>query len=732
MSRAPGDRKRSTRESYLPGAGRIRRSRRHEDLGCAPEAPTDEDKTMTDAELDQLSVNTIRTLSIDAVERAKSGHPGTPMALAPLVYTIWNRVMRFDPADPIWPNRDRFVLSNGHASMLLWSVLHLTGTRAVNADYERLGQPSVSLEDIRRFRQIDSKAPGHPEYHWVSGVETTTGPLGQGVATSVGMAIARKWLADRYNRPGFAIFDYDIYVVCGDGCLMEGVASEAASLAGHLGLDNLCWVYDNNHITIEGQTSLAFTEDVAARFLGYGWNVLRVGDSNDLDRIEGALRRFRDTKGRPTLLILDSHIGYGAPHKHDTSAAHGEPLGEEEVRLTKRSYGWPEDAQFLVPDGVREHFAAGIGARGAAARSRWTALFASYRAKYPELATEIDQMQRRDLPAGWDRNLPVFPADPKGIAGRDASGKVLNVLAQNIPWLLGGSADLGPSNKTTLTYEGAGNFQAATPGGKNLHFGIREHAMGAIVNGMSLSKLRSFGATFFIFSDYARPAIRLAALMELPVFFAFTHDAMGDGEDGPTHQPVEHLASLRAIPGLVTLRPADANEVVEAYRYIVQLRHQPAVLALSRQALPTLDRSKYAPASGVSKGAYVLADTPGGKPDVILIASGSEVSLAVEAHEKLRADGIRSRVVSMPSWDIFEHQTEEYRDSVLPPNVTARVAIEQASTFGWERYVGTSGRVIGMHTFGASAPLKELQKKFGFEPDEIVAAAKQQIIRRAA
>jgi len=680
----------------------------------------------------QLSINTIRTLSIDAVQQAKSGHPGTPMALAPLVYTIWNRLMNFDPQDPIWPNRDRFVLSNGHASMLLWSILHLTQVQAVNADYERLGQPSVTLDDIRRFRQLDSKAPGHPEYHWVSGVETTTGPLGQGVATSVGMAVAQKWLANRYNRPGFDIFDYKIYTVCGDGCLMEGVGSEAASLAAHLGLDNLCWVWDNNHITIEGNTSITFTEDVAARFLAYGWNVLRVGDANDIDRIERALDVFRHTKGRPTFIVLDSHIGYGSPHKQDTSAAHGEPLGDDEVRLVKRAYGWSEDAKFLVPDGVYQHFAAGIGKRGGDARQKWTELFTAYRKNYSELATEIELMQKRELPAGWNRNLPVFPADPKGIAGRDASGKVLNVLAQNIPWFLGGSADLAPSNKTTLTYEGAGNFQAATPGGKNLHYGIREHAMGAIVNGMSLSKLRSFGATFFIFSDYARPAIRLAALMELPVIFAFTHDAMGDGEDGPTHQPVEHLASLRAIPGLVTLRPADANEVVEAYRYVVQLRHQPAVLALSRQPLPTFDRSKYASASGVSKGAYVLADTPGGKPDVILIASGSEVSLAVEAHQKLRADGIQARVVSMPSWDIFEHQTQEYRDSVLPPNVTARVAIEQASTFGWERYVGSTGRVIGMHTFGASAPLKELQKKFGFEPYEIVAAAKEQIGRRAA
>jgi transketolase len=686
-------------------------------------------RPMTDAQLDQLCINTIRTLSIDAVQAANSGHPGTPMALAPLVYTLWNRVMRFDPQDPIWPNRDRFVLSNGHASMLLWSALHLTRTQAVDADYEVLGHPSVTLDDIRHFRQLASKAPGHPEYHWVSGVETTTGPLGQGVATSVGMGIAQKWLANRYNQPDFEIFDYNIYAVCGDGCMMEGISSEAASLAGHLGLDNLCWVYDNNHITIEGNTSITFTEDVAARFLGYGWNVLRVGDANDTDRIQSALEVFRKTKGRPTFIILDSHIGYGSPHKQDTAAAHGEPLGEEEVRLTKRDYGWPEDAKFLVPDGVYEHFAAGIGERGAKARRQWTELFTAYQAKYPELAAEIDQMQRRELPAGWDRNLPVFPADPKGMAGREASGKVLNVLAQNIPWMLGGSADLGPSNKTTLTFAGAGQFQAGSPGGRNLHFGIRENAMAAIVNGLSLSKLRPFGATFFIFSDYARPSIRLSALMELPTLMVFTHDAMGDGEDGPTHQPVEHLASLRAIPGLVLLRPADANEVVEAYRYIVQLRHEPALLALSRQPLPTLDRSKYAPASGVARGAYVLADAPNGNPEVILIASGSEVILAVQAHEKLLTEGIRSRVVSMPSWDIFDHQTQEYRDSVLPPNVKARVAVEQASTFGWERYVGTSGHIIGMKTFGASAPLKELQRHFGFEPDQVVAAAKQQLGR---
>jgi transketolase len=614
--------------------------------------------------------------------------------------------------------------------MLLWSMLHLTKMQSVNADYESLGQPSVTLDDVRRFRQLDSKAPGHPEYHWVSGVETTTGPLGQGVATSVGMAIAQKWLANRYNRPGFEIFDYNIYAVCGDGCLMEGISSEAASLAAHLGLDNLCWIFDNNHITIEGNTRIAFTEDVAARFLAYGWNVLRVGDANDVDRIEHALSVFRKEKNRPTFIVLDSHIGYGSPHKQDTAAAHGEPLGDDEVRLCKRSYGWPEDAKFLVPEGVYEHFEAGIGARGAKARTEWTKLIDAYRTKYPELATEIDLMQRRELPAGWDRNLPTFPADAKGLAGRDASAKVLNVLAQNIPWFLGGSADLGPSNKTTLTFDGAGDFQADSPGGKNLHFGIREHAMAAIVNGLALSKLRAFGATFFIFSDYARPAIRLSALMELPTLLVFTHEAMGDGEDGPTHQPVEQLASLRAIPGLVTIRPGDANEVVEAYRYVVQLRHQPAVLALTRQPLPTLDRAKYASASGLAHGAYVLADAPGSAPEVILIASGSEVTLAVDAHEKLVAEGIRSRVVSMPSWDIFEHQTKEYRDSVLPPNVTARVAVEQASTFGWERYVGNSGRIIGMQTFGASAPLKELQRKFGFEPDRVAAVAKELLGRR--
>jgi transketolase len=687
-------------------------------------------KEMTSAELDELAINTIRTLSIDAVQQAKSGHPGAPMALAPLVYVLWNEVMRFDPQDPIWQNRDRFVLSNGHASMLLWSVLYLTRTRAVNADYERLGHPAVTIDDIKHFRQLGSKAPGHPEYHWVSGVEATTGPLGQGIANSVGMAMARKWLAARYNKPGFEIFDYNVYAICGDGDLMEGIGSEAASLAGHLGLDDLCWIYDNNHITIEGKTRVTFTEDVATRFLAYQWNVLRVGDADDLQRIEEAISVFHKTEGRPTLIILDSHIGYGAPHKVDTADAHGEPLGEDEVRLAKRAYGWPENAKFLVPDVVMEHFAEGVGERGAKARNSWEKTFVAYRKQFPELATEIEQMQRRELPAGWDRNLQNFPPDPKGIAGRDASGQVLNVLAQNIPWLIGGSADLGPSNRTRLKFTGAGDFEPQTPTGRNLHFGIREHAMAAIVNGLSLSKLRVFGGTFFIFSDYARPAIRLSAMMELPTILVLTHDAMGDGEDGPTHQPVEQLVSLRAIPGLVLLRPADANEVVEAYRYIMQLRHKPAVIALSRQPLPTFDRAKYASAAGLARGAYVMADAAGGAPEIILIATGSEVSLIVQAHEALASRGVRSRIVSMPSWDIFEEQPQSYRDDVLPPAVKARVAVEQGSMLGWDRYVGAAGRVIGMKTFGASAPLKELQRKFGFEPERVVEVALEALGRK--
>jgi transketolase len=687
-------------------------------------------QSMSEAELDQLSINCIRTLSMDAVQQAKSGHPGTPMALAPLVYTLWNRVMNFDPQDPIWPNRDRFILSNGHASMLLWSLLHLTGTRAVNADYERLGQPAVTLDDIKHFRQLGSKAPGHPEYHLVSGVEATTGPLGQGVAMSVGMAIAQKWLGQHYNRPEFPIFDYNIYAICGDGDMMEGVSSEAASLAGHLALDNLCWIYDNNHITIDGKTRITFSEDIATRFLAYGWNVLRVGDANDIERIEGALKVFHKTTDRPTFIILESHIGYGAPHKQDTSAAHGEPLGDDEIRLAKLAYGWPEDAKFLIPEEVPTHFDEGIGRRGAEAHAKWDETFARYKSAHPNLAKEIDLIERRELPTGWDKDLPVFPADADGIAGRAASGKVLNKLAQNIPWVVGGAADLASSTKTELTIDGAGDFEPGSPGGRNLHFGIREHAMAAAVNGLALSKLRAFGSTFLIFSDYARPSIRLSAIMELPTIFVFTHDAMGDGEDGPTHQPVEQLASLRAIPGLVLLRPADANEVVEAYRYIMQLRHEPAAIALTRQAVPTFDRTKYAPASGVGHGAYILADPQDGKPEIILIATGSEVSLCIGAHEILSGQGIKSRVVSMPSWDIFEHQTQEYRDAVLPPSLSARIAVEQASTLGWERYVGDKGKIIGMKTFGASAPLKELLQKFHFEPEGVVEVAKEMLHKK--
>jgi transketolase len=684
---------------------------------------------MATPDLDLLSINTIRTLSMDAVQQANSGHPGTPMALAPVAYELWQRHLRFDPDHPIWPDRDRFVLSAGHASMLLYSMLHLAGVKAVNPAYETLGDLSVSLDDIKRFRQLDSKCAGHPEYRWTSGVETTTGPLGQGVATSVGMAIAGKWLAAHFNRPGFSMFDYRVYSIAGDGCLMEGVSAEAASLAGHLKLDNLCWIYDNNHITIEGETSLAFTEDVATRFMAYGWNVTRVSDANDLRMLDRAFITFKETIGRPTLIIVDSHIGYGAPHKQDTHAAHGEPLGEEEIKLAKRFYGWPEDAKFLVPDGVREHFGAGIGARGANLHKDWLALFEEYKKKYPTEADHLYKMQRRWLPDGWDKGIPEFPADPKGVAGRDASAKVLNALAKNVPWLIGGSADLAPSTKTRLTFDGAGDFEAGSYGGRNFHFGIREHAMGSILNGMSLSKVRPYGSGFFIFSDYGKAPIRLAAIMEIPVIYIFTHDSIGVGEDGPTHQPVEQLITLRATPGFITIRPGDANEVLEAWKVVMQMRHEPAALVLSRQAMPTFDRKKYASAAGVAKGAYVLADAEGGKPDVILMGTGSEVALCVSAHEQLVKDGIKSRVVSMPSWELYEHQDQAYKDSVLPPSVTARVSVEQASTLGWDRYVGLTGAKIGMHTFGGSAPLKELLKKFGFEPEAVVAAAKDQIAK---
>ena len=674
-------------------------------------------------DLDQLAINTLRTLAMDAVQAANSGHPGTPMALAPVAYTLWQEFLRFDPADPIWPNRDRFVLSAGHASMLLYGLLHLSGTQAVDSQYEVLGRPSVTLDDIKAFRQLGSKCPGHPEYRWTSGVETTTGPLGQGVANSVGMALASRWLGSHFNRPGFDLFGYRVYAVCGDGDMEEGISSEAASFAGHQRLGNLCWIYDNNHISIEGNTSLAFTEDIACRFMAYGWNVLRVGDANDLGLLRQAFQAFHKTNDRPTFIIVDSHIAYGAPDKQDTAGAHGEPLGEDEVRRTKKVYGWPEEAKFLVPDGVKEHVAAGLGARGLGLRKDWEALFAAYRAKFPDLAAEWDLMQKRELPDGWDRDLPDFAPDPKGLAGREASAKVLNAAAQRIPWLIGGAADLAPSTKTRLTFQGAGDQQPEDPAGRNFHFGIREHSMAAIVNGLSLSKIRPFGSTFLIFSDYLKPSLRLSALMELPVMHVFTHDSIGVGEDGPTHQPVEQLLAMRAIPGLLVLRPCDANEVTEAWRVILGQKHRPAALVLSRQALPTLDRAKLGPATGLKRGGYVLKEAEGGAPQVLLLATGSEVSLCLEAWDTLKAKGVRSRVVSLPSWELFEEQDAAYKESVLPAAVMARVAVEQASTMGWDRYTGFGGKVVGMHTFGASAPLKALQKKFGFLAEHVADTA---------
>jgi transketolase len=673
----------------------------------------------------QQAINTIRTLAMDAIQKANSGHLGTAMAMAPVAYTPWQNFLRFDPNDPIWPNRDRFVLSAGHASMLLYAMLHLTGVKAVNPAYESLGEPSVSLDDIKKFRQLDSKTPGHPEYRWTSGIETTTGPLGQGVATSVGMAIASRWMAAYFNRPGFEMFGYDVYAIAGDGCMMEGVGSEAASLAGHLKLANLCWIYDSNRITIEGDTQITFTEDVATRFISYGWDVIQIDDANNIDALAGAFQTFKNMDDRPTMIIVESHIAYGSPHLQDTEEAHGSPLGEEEIKLTKRNYGWPEDEKFLVPDEVREHFAAGIGTRGRALRDAWFEKFEQYQQTYPELADHLYQMQHRQLPEGWDKDLPTFSADKKGIASRNSSSMVLNAIAKNVPWLIGGSADLAPSTKTRLTFEGAGDFDAGNYGGRNIHFGVREHAMGSIINGMSLSKIRPFGSGFLIFSDYGRPAIRLSALMEIPAIHIFTHDSIGVGQDGPTHQPVEHLASLRAIPGLIVLRPGDANEVVEAWSVIMQLRHEPVALVLSRQNLPTLDRNKYACAAGTANGAYILADADDGEPDVILIGTGSEVSLCVDAYEQLESEGVKARVVSMPSWDLFERQSQEYRDRVLPPQISARVSVEQASTLGWSRYVGLTGCSIGMETFGASAPLKALQQKFGFTVEHVVAEAKR-------
>ena len=681
----------------------------------------------TGQQLDTLCINTIRTLAIDAVQQANSGHPGAPMGLAPVTYCLWQEFLAYDPADPTWLNRDRFVLSNGHASMLLYAMLHLAEVRQVDDKGRVTNELAVPMEEIKRFRQLGSRTPGHPESHITSGVETTTGPLGQGVGNSVGMAIASEWLAATFNRPGYEIFDFNVYAMCSDGDLMEGVGSEAASLAAHLKLSNLCWMYDHNHVTLDGPADWSFSEDVATRFIGYGWNVTRVADANDLETLARAFEVFQKTTDRPTLIIVDSHIGYGSPHKQDTNAAHGEPLGEEEVKLVKRFYHWPEDAKFLVPDGVREHFREGIGKRGAELHAEWSKMFAEYSQKYPELAGQLSLMQHHDLPSGWDKNLPTFPADAKGMATRESSGKVLNALAENIPWMIGGSADLATSNKTTLKFPGAGDFEAGSYGGRNLHFGVREHAMGASVNGMTISGLRAFGATFFNFSDYMRASIRLAALSELPAIFIFTHDSIGVGEDGPTHQPIEQLASLRAMPNLVVLRPGDANEVTEAWKIIAKQQQTPVVLVLTRQNLPTLDRSKYAPASGVAKGAYVLADAEGGKPQVILLGTGSEVSLCIDAYEKLKGEGIKARVVSMPSWEIFEQQDAAYKESVLPSAVTARVSVEMAATFGWERYTGSRGRNIGMRRFGASAPLKDLLKYFGFTVEKVVEEARAAI-----
>jgi transketolase len=678
----------------------------------------------TGAQLDQLCINTIRTLSMDAVQKANSGHPGAPMGLAPVAYCLWQQFLRYDPEDPLWPNRDRFVLSNGHACMLLYSLIHLASVREVSPDGKVLSTPAVSLDEIKNFRQLGSKTPGHPEYGVTTGVEATTGPLGQGVANSVGMAIAERWLAAYFNRPGFELFNYNIWAICGDGCMMEGISGEAASIAGRLKLSNLCWIYDNNHITIEGNTDLAFDENVAARFAAYGWDVQHVHDANDLVALADAYSHALNVNDRPKLIVVDSHIGYGAPNRQDTKEAHGEALGEEEIKLTKRFYGWPEDAKFLVPDGVLENFRDVMGKRGKQLSGQWNTLFAKYSAQHPDLAAQYERMKRHQPADGWDKELPAFAADAKGLATRDSSAKVLNAIAKNHLWLMGGSADLYPSTKTRLTFDTAGDFEAGNYNARNFHFGIREHSMGAIVNGMSLSKIRAYGSTFLIFSDYMKMPIRLSSVMEVPSIWIFTHDSIGLGEDGPTHQPIEQLITLRAVPGLMTLRPADANEVLESWKIIMALKKEPVALILTRQAVPTFDRTKYASAAGVARGAYILADAEGGKTQVILMATGSEVYLCIDAYEKLKAAGIQARVVSMPSWDLFERQDQSYRDQVLPPAVTARVAVEMASTFGWAQYAGAKGRIIGMHTFGASAPIKDLQKKFGFTTEAVLQAAR--------
>ncbi|MCD5975926.1 transketolase [Pseudomonas quasicaspiana] len=678
---------------------------------------------------DQLCINTIRTLAMDAVQKANSGHPGTPMALAPVGYTVWNQFLRYHPEHPDWPNRDRFVLSVGHASMLLYSLLHLAGVVEIDEHGKPSGKQAVSLEDIKQFRQMDSKTPGHPEYRMTTGVETTTGPLGQGCANSVGMAMAERWLGERFNAPERTLFDYNVYVLCGDGDMMEGVTAEAASMAGHLKLANLCWIYDNNTISIEGHTELAFSEDVQTRFEGYGWNTLHVADANDTEALARAIEVFKRTDDAPTLIVVDSVIGYGSPNKHNTAAAHGEPLGDDEIKLTKKAYGWDENSSFLVPDEASTWLRDALIERNASDYESWQGALNKLEEEQADLADELQRMRAGEMPEQWQDNLQTFETDAKGIASRASGGKVLNAFAAKIPWLLGGSADLSPSTKTNLTFDGAGSFSADNYSGRNLHFGIREHAMGSIANGMALSYVRPYTSTFLVFSDYMKPPIRLASIMELPVIFVFTHDSIGVGEDGPTHQPIEQLTQLRATPGLLTLRPGDANETAQAWKIALAQTSRPSCIVLSRQPLPTLDRTQYASAEGLEKGAYVLADAKEGEPEVILIATGSEVGMTVLAFEQLKAQGVAARVVSMPSWELFEDQDQAYRDSVFPPSVTARVAVEQAGPLGWDRYVGNTGTKVTMNTFGASAPIDKLQAKFGFTVENIVKLAKEQMKR---
>lgn len=679
--------------------------------------------SVASTDLKTLAVDTIRTLSMDAVQTANSGHPGTPMALAPVAYQLFNHAMAYDPAQPLWPNRDRFVLSCGHASMLLYSVLHLTGVKATDASGNPTDELSIKLDDIKNFRQLESVCAGHPEFAEAAGIETTTGPLGAGVSNSVGMAMASKWFGENYNTSDHKLFDYNVYALCGDGDMMEGISCEAASVAGHLKLDNLCWLYDDNNITIEGDTDLSFSEDVGKKFEGLGWKVLRVADANDLSAIDAAVTEFKATTGQPTLIIVKSVIGWGAPNKQNSHDAHGAPLGWDEIALAKKNYGFPADEKFYVPEGVREHFAENIGANGAASYSAWNDVWSAYKTANPAKATELECALSGGLPEGWDKDIPVFDASEKGDATRNSGGKVLNAIAQNVPFMIGGSADLAPSNKSDLKFDGAGEFLPDQFGGRNLHFGIREHAMAGIVNGLSLSGLRSYAATFFVFTDYMRGGMRLSSIMHQPVLYILTHDSIGVGEDGPTHQPVEHLSACRAIPGLNVFRPGDANEVAECYRTAMQIGDHPSAFVLSRQNMPTLDRTKFADVSGCQKGGYVLSDCDG-TPDVILMGSGSELCMCVEAAETLAAEGKKVRVVSMPCMDIFAAQDKAYRDEVLPPAVTNRVAIEAGIRMSWDRWIGLEGQFVGMSGFGASGPAPKVYEHFGINAAAVVSAAK--------